>query len=503
MKSNLILILSFLSILTGPAYSFTVGVADIKTFDPNTDIGKISDSLQQEIQKGKQAVVRDRKSIESLLEYFDECSSGIRKCSSDSSPDIKGLDVIVFAELFRTPLGYSLSVRAVRESSWTVFAVSQVSGKDPEDLIREAGAEINESFRAVNEGKIPLNDSDSISGKYTLAIHEIRMANEDAERANLGGRMDSVLGSVFGKKSNFVLVERARTADLAEEKKLSLSGLARTNRKEFEIRGITHFLTGSLKVFDGIYVLSYQINSVKTGLPILSDIVEWSDEKELEIASNELVKSANRKIFEENGKLFVHSCDVKDAIVTLEKQGGGVPDELGHCPISIEDLPPGKYVLSFYSEEKDTLTMQIEIRPTETVNLDSIRLPPIDLSLLKEASDLEYQENYQRSLEKYRAFYGKYPKHRLSSYALYREGFILQINLHKYDEGKAVLQEVLNRNPDASIRTEAYYGIALGLRKQGLTEDGDRILKMLAEEYPGSIAAEAAKECLTTRSCSL
>lgn len=500
MKIFVVLLLQFSLFL--PVFPFTTGIADFKTFDSESDGDRISDSFQHEIIKGGKTTVRDRKSIGNLLQYFEECSAGIRKCTNDDAPDIQSLDIIVFGEVFRTPLGYSIIVRAVRERTWTVLATTHRSGKDLDDVTEEAANDINAVFQAINDGKIKLQENDGNQGKFTLAIHEIQIANEEAQKANLNGRVDSILGSIFGKKGNFVLVESARTADLLEEKKLSLSGLSRSNRKEFEIRGITHFLTGTLKAFDGNFVLSYQINNVKTGLPILSDIVEWTDDRELEAAANELVEIANRKVFEENGKLFVHACNVRDVTVLLEKQGG-VPDDLGHCPVSVEDLPPGKYTLFFQSEERDTLSLPVEIKPMETLHLDSVKLPPIDLSLLNEASRLEYEENYQQSLEKYRSFYGKYPKHRLSSYALYREGFILQINLQKYEEGKAALQEVLHRNPDASIRTEAYYGIALGLRKQGLTEDGDRILKMLAEEYPGSIAAEAARECLSTRSCSL
>jgi TolA-binding protein len=313
-----------------------------------------------------------------------------------------------------------------------------------------------------------------------------------------------VLITAFGKNSKFEIVERARVADLLNEKKLAMTDLVQTDRVAFESRGISHLLNGTMKVYDEVRVLSYQIINVKTGLPVASEIIEWSDEKELKGAMSSVAKQCEEQVFNVNGKLVIEKCDLEDVRVFMEKkEAGSTVEELGFCPLTVEDIPKGNYTLLFKHEERDTLSMDIVIVPQETNRIPLVKMPPIDMTAFNEACSLEISARHAEAIEKFKEFYRKYPKHRLSHYAMYREGFIAQIYQKKYVEGRKILEEVIKRNPDAGTRTEAYYGIALGYQVEGQMDKSREILKMLINEYPASTAAEQAQDCLDKGKCSL
>jgi TolA-binding protein len=92
----------------------------------------------------------------------------------------------------------------------------------------------------------------------------------------------------------------------------------------------------------------------------------------------------------------------------------------------------------------------------------------------------------------------------MAPYAMYRIGFIKQIYLKDFKEGRKILEEVIRRNPsNADVRTEAYYGIALGYQEEGNDNESKEILKMLTQEYPASTAAMQAQGCLDNGECPL
>ena len=120
----------------------------------------------------------------------------------------------------------------------------------------------------------------------------------------------------------------------------------------------------------------------------------------------------------------------------------------------------------------------------------------MDLSDYQKAAQLEAKGNYAESKTLYRKFYERYPKNRMAQFAMYREGFLTQVHMKKFEEGKQILNELIKKKPDAEIRSEAFFGIGIGYHVQGKTQERNNILKMLINEFPGSTASESAKLCL-------
>ncbi|MCB1175276.1 MAG: tetratricopeptide repeat protein [Leptospiraceae bacterium] len=504
-KIKLNSIIGFLIFLVsfGSLPAVTVGVVKVKTRGGTPAAEILTNFLQSEIQKNGSVTVRDWKAIPDLIQHLERCQSGLVNCDV-SGLNRQALDIIVFGEVQKKDDRFLVSVRAVSEKNWTVIYSGSAQDSSHEDALADLATEMNDSFKAVVSGARKLDQDADASGKYRIAVHKIRTANEAAQGVDVSGALDSILISAFGKNKRFEIVERSYINDLIQEKELAMSGLVETDKAAFEARGITHYLTGSLKVYDDVRVLSYQIINNNTGLPIVTDIVEWTDADELQDAMQDLAEQAETQVFDVNGKLVIKGCNAQNAHVLYEnKAQSSFPVEMGLCPLKVEDMPAGQYSLIFKHEDFDTLTMPVAIKSQETTTLDFVKLPPISLDGFYDAQNKEYAGNYDQAIQGYQAFYNQYPRHRMAAYAMYREGFILQIYRKKYAEGHKLLERVIQQKPGADIRTEAYYGIALGYRASGDTAKGNQILKMLINEYPASTAAEAARGCLDSGNCGI
>ena len=498
-------ICSVIFILSAPVFSETVGVTTFKSNDPAVNAEMISENFQSHLMKQKFVTVRDRNAIKNVLENMVKCQSGLVSCDGTGidNANLKLLDILIFGEISKHQDGYLLSVRAVSEDTWTVLFTKSESGKNVEKISESIAEDMIEYFgEAARTG---FENKGNSRLKYRIAIHQITNANEAAQNVQVGSVLDQVLLNSFGKSSNFQVVEQSRTADLLNEKKLAMSGLVQTDRSEFESRGITHYLTGSLKVYDDIRVLSYQIISVNTGLPIVTDMIEWADESELQEAMKEVAVKSEEQVFVINGKLVIASCDMEDVKITIKKmEKDALLSEAGFCPLTIEDLPGGKYTLTFNHPDRDSLAKDIEIKAQETTRIEEIKMPPVDLTDFNEGSSFEMAGKYQQAIESYEKFIERYPRYHLALYATYRKGFITQVYLKKFSEGRGMLEEVIRKDPfNADIRTEAYFGIALGFQQEGKNEESKELLKMLVNEYPNSTAAFQASECLDRGSCNL
>lgn len=117
----------------------------------------------------------------------------------------------------------------------------------------------------------------------------------------------------------------------------------------------------------------------------------------------------------------------------------------------IEDIPAGEYTLLFRHEDRNTLTKAITIKAVETLKLGKIQLPDIDMSLFQQASVAESAGKFSEANGLYSQFYTKYPKHRMASYAMYREGYVTQLRLRQVADGRKILENVIARKPDAEI----------------------------------------------------
>jgi len=134
---------------------------------------------------------------------------------------------------------------------------------------------------------------------------------------------------------------------------------------------------------------------------------------------------------------------------------------------------------------------------------ENVEMPKIDMKDFNTAMSLEFSGSYNKAIAKYETFYERYPRHRMGTYALYRVGYIEQIYKKDFKKGRRILEQVINGRPDADIRTEAYYGMALGYMKAGENEKGKNILKMLVQEYSMTTAAESAEICLQSGKCGI
>jgi len=487
----------------------TVGVANVDVGSTGLRETQATDFLQSEIQDGSSFTVRDRNAVRDIMKMVEECQLGIRKDCSDVA--IKGLDVIVFSNFGKIGDEYTFALRAVNVHSFGVIFTGSESGGNSEKLMRKLSGKLKDRFKQLSGETWDPGADDSAKYKYRIAIRDIRYANEGAEKVKIAGILNSIILNAFGQQQQFQVIEQARIADLIHEKELAMEGRVSSDSAAFEGRGVTHYLIGSLKVFDGTNVLSYQIINVKTGLPIVSNIMEWTDDTELQAAMKEVATQSVETIFQINGQLSVKLCvakegqlPVKNVRVFLEQKKEGVaPREFGLCPLVVEDIPKGNYTAIFTHEDYNSTTIDIAIQPQQATIIEKLEMPPIDMATFNQANELEGAGNYQAAVAKYREFYQKYPRHRMSVYAMYREGFITQVYLKQFESGRAILEEVIKRKPDAEIRSETYYGIALGYRQAGQIDKATEILKMLTTEYVGSTAAESAKNCLQAGECGL
>lgn len=499
MKKVLILcVLAFSNV-----FAISTSVADIQVKSGKLDREKLSIFLESELQKTKTAQIIDRSSMKPLLNLLELCQKGISKCDESEIPELRKVDTIIFSEIQEQNGNFILNVRGVREKTWTVFYSNSFEGNKPETLLEDAVSELSLKFKLLASGEEKLDDSGELDGKYRLAILPVTMGNEEAQKLESGSIIDSILVSAIQKKGKFVIVENSRIKDLLNEKKITGMGFNSKPELEFESRGATHILLPKLKVYDGVYSLSYQIINVKSGNPIITDIIEWTEQKEIISTANAISESVEKEVFSNSGRLTIKSCNVDRVMIQIEdKQKNTPPEDAGFCPLVMESIPAGEYTLYFKNEERDTLVMDISIKIGQTTRLDAVQLPPIDMNLFYEANGLEPLGKYQEAMEKYREFYKKYPNHRMAGLAMYREGFILQVYLNRGEEGQRVLEDLIKRKPDAEIRSEAYFGMAIGYKKMGKEDPSIEIMNMLIQEYPASAAAEASRACLKEGVCS-
>ncbi|MBE7412827.1 MAG: tetratricopeptide repeat protein [Leptospiraceae bacterium] len=499
MKKLIISIIGICLVVSSNVYSVTAGVTVVKTHDSGLDQEKISNSLQTELQKQKGVTIRDRDAFQVAWEQVTQCKAGIVKCD-DNNAEMKMLNILVFGDIHKHTDGYIFNLRAVSQKTYSVLYSGSITGKNPDNLVVDLASELNDKFKAIASSETSFEDQEKQGeGGFRIAIYKIKASNEAAQKIPIGNILDSVLTTAFKNKGKFQIVENSRIADIMNEKRLAMSGLVETNAPLFEARGITHYLAGSLKVYNNDRVLSYQIINVKTGLPIVTSMIEWEDEKQLAAAMEEVASKTNEEVFHVNGKLTVEACEPDGVSIFIEnKEQGSRLDEIGLCPKTIEDMPKGKYTLVFKHEDRDTMSQEIEIKAMETTKVPLIKMPPIDMSAFQNGGSLEGQGKYQEAIASYQEFYKRYPRHRMSGYAMYREGFITQIYLKNFEKGRKILEDVIKRRPDYEILTEAYTGIAFGYQAAGNSEKSKEIFKMIIEQYPGTSAADAARTCLDT-----
>ncbi len=490
-----ILLLSFFAATN--IFSITAGVTVIKTHDTGLDQEKLSNALQSELQKQKAVTIRDRDAFKVAWEQIAQCKAGIVKCDENNA-EMKMLNILVFGDIHKHTEGYIFNLRAVSQKTYAVLYSGSITGKNQDNLIADLASELSDKLKAIGASETSFEDQEKQGeGGFRIAIYKIKAANEAAQKVPIGNILDSVLTTAFKNKGKFQIVENSRIADIMNEKRLAMSGLVETNAPLFEARGITHYLAGSLKVYNSDRILSYQIINVKTGLPIVTSMIEWEDEKQLAVAMEEVAAKTNEEVFHVNGKLSIEACEPSGVSIFLEnKEQGSRLDEIGLCPKTVEDMPKGKYTLVFKHEDRDTMSQEVEIKAMETTKIPLVKMPSIDLTAFQSGGSLEGQGKYQEAITSYQEFYKRYPRHRMSAYAMYREGFITQIYLKNFEKGRKILEEVIKRRPDYEILTEAYTGIAFGYQAAGNTEKSKEIFKMIIEQYPGTSAADAARQCL-------
>ncbi|MCB1327352.1 MAG: tetratricopeptide repeat protein [Spirochaetales bacterium] len=488
--------------LITPLHALTVTVVPFRGFEgSHLDIGTAL--LQAELQDAGTVTVRDRNAVPELIASLERCQSGLMQCS-EATAGLQRVDVMVFGEIQRRGEDeYVVSVRAVSERTWTVIYSGSQTSDDYEEVLEDLADDMNDSFRVLAASG-PQTESPTQSAPYRIAIHGIQVGNTAAQGVDVAPVLNSILMSAFRSGGRFEVVERAFVSDLVNERELGMNGLVVANNAAFEARGITHYVTGTLRVYDEVHVLSYQIVNVRTGLPLVTDVLEWTDSTDLEDAMDEVAARAEREAFDVNGQLEIRQCNARDVHVLYENlDESNQPIELGLCPLRVEDMPANSYTLLFQHDDFDSLVMQVTINPAELTVLERVELPPIDLTDFEEGQNLEFSGKYQEAIQRYQSFYEAHPRHRYAAYAMYREGFIRQLYLGEVAEGRQILERVIEGRPDADVRTEAYYGIAMGKRASGQTGEANEILRMLMSEYPGSTAAEAARLCLQQNLCNL
>jgi TolA-binding protein len=470
-------------------HPLTVGVFDIRG-DVGSEGGRLADIAQSEFQAEKSLTLRDRLSVKTLIAEQEKCAAGYKACP-DLSGAVKTLDIYITGEAISLSAQKQIILRAVRTNDQRIAAIAVGSGDNLEKSMALAAAELRKKISGLAQ-----QDSGA-SDRWRLAVQPVRAANEAAQKlAELAG-LDSMLLSALSKKASFDLVE-IKSDDIVEaEKMLVLSGFAPAAMAP--VGGdYTHFVTATIKVLDEARILAYQVVSRKTGVAVISDIIEWRADENPQQALDKIADYTENDLMRVFGKLEIAGCDPVDAMLSFEfKDPARAPEQL-QCksPLLIEDIPAGEYTLTFRHEDRNTLSKTITIKPVETLKLGKIQLPEIDLTLFRNASAAESAGRFAEANSLYQQFYTKYPRHRLAAYAMYREGYVTQLRLKKVAEGRTILENVIARKPDAEIRSEAYVGMALGYQAEGDTEKANNIFRMLTEQYAGTTAAEFARECL-------
>lgn len=502
MKNIIKLSLVFLFSAYFPLAAVTVGISNFTVGD-GIDGNIASNLFESELSNNKDFTVRRKDSMTSINEQMKKCQMGLMSCDAIDPDARRGIDLFVFGEVHKEGEQFLVNIRAVRQNTWTVYFSKFDRSKSLEETLKDLASELAGQLKKTNSGSgVLLDDSKELDGKYRVAIQDVKFGNAAAQKVNVTPMLNSILATALGGNGKFVIVENSRVNDILNEKKLEMQGLVDVSSSGFNARGVTHILVSTLSVDGDVKSLKYQIVSVKTNLPIVENIIEWTDIKEIKKATEEVAKYAEEEIFVKNGKLDILECDPGDAKIFFEnKEKGTQLIEIGFCPKSLEDIPAGKYTILFKHEDRETLSMQIEVKAQELTKVAKAVLPPLDTSDYQKAAQMEAQGKYGEAKELYRKFYERYPKNRMAQFAMYREGFLTQVYMKQFAEGKQILDELIKRKPDAEIRSEAYFGIGVGYHVQGKTEERNSVLKMLVNEFPGSTASESAKLCLEENQC--
>lgn len=485
-------ILFFLLAAITPSFfvhALTVGVFDIRG-DVGGDGARLADLAQSEIQNDKSLTLRDRLSIKTIIAQQEKCAAGIKECP-ELSGMVKTLDVYVTGEAVSLAGQKQVILRAVKTGDQKIAALAVGNGATLEKSMEEAAAGLRKKMAGIQTADAGASD------KWKVAIQPVRAANLEAQKLPELAGLDSMLMHALSKRAAFDLVE-TKTDDIVEaEKMLTLTGLAPGTLAPAG-SDYTHFVTATIKVYDEWRTLSYQVVSKKTGTAVISDTIEWSIKDGPQKAMDEIAEKAETDVMKVLGKLEISACDPKDAILSFEFKDNTRAPEAIQCktPLLIEDIPAGEYTLVFKHEDRNTLTKTITINAKETLKLGKIQLPDIDMTLFKEASQAEGSGKYAEANSLYSQFYTKYPRHRMASYAMYREGYVTQLRLKKVADGRKILENVIARKPDAEIRSEAYVGMALGYKAEGDGAKANGIFQMLTDQYAGTTAAEFARDCL-------
>lgn len=469
--------------------ALTVGVFDIRG-DVGADGARLADLAQSEIQTEQSITMRDRQSVKSMIAQQAKCAGGYKDCP-ELSGMMKTLDLYVTGEAISLSAKKQIVLRAVKTGDQKIAALAVGSADTLEKSLELAAKDLRKKMASVK-------DADAgASGRWKLAVERVRPANAAAQKLPELAGLNSMLLGALSKRAVFDLVE-TKSDDIVEaEKLLSMQGFA---PGAFVSGGgdFTHYVTATIKVYDEARVLSYQVVSAKTRTAVISDIIEWTANQNVNEALDAIAEKTENDVQKVLGKLEIAGCDPADAVLTFEFKNNTRAAESIQCksPLQIEDMPAGEYTLLFKHEDRNTLSKTIVIKPVETLKLGKIQLPDLDMTLFDEAGKAEGAGKYTEANSLYGQFYSKYPRHRKASYAMYREGYITQVNLKKVAEGRKILENVIARQPDAEIRSEAYVGMALGYRAEGDSEKSNGIFRMLTDQYAGTTAAEFARECL-------
>lgn len=473
----------------GFLHALTVGVFDIRG-DVQGNGDKLADLAQSEIQSEKSLTVRDRLAVKSAIAQQEQCAAGLKDCPMNAGM-LKTLDLYVTGEAVSLSTKKQIVLRAVKTGDQSIAALAVGNAETLEKSMEQAAKDLRKKMSSVTTA-----DSGA-AGRWRLMVERVRPANAQAEKLPELAGIDSLLLGALSKRAVFDLIE-TKSEDLASaENLLSTQGFAPGALAPVG-KTYTHYVTATIKVYDEARVLSYQVVSAATRKPVISDIIEWNEKQNINEALDAVAQKTENDVQRVLGKLEVAGCDPGDAVLTFEFKDNARAAESIQCksPLVIEDIPAGEYTLVFRHEDRNTLTKQITIKPVETLKLGKIELPDIDMTLFKDASSAEGSGKYAEANSLYSQFYTKYPRHRMSSYAMYREGYVTQLRLKKVAEGRKILENVIARKPDAEIRSEAYIGMALGYRAEGDAEKANSIFHMLTDQYAGTTAAEFARECL-------
>ena len=483
------LIITLVCLPFGMVNALTVGVFDIRG-DVGNEGAKLADLAQSEIQAEKSLTLRDRTAVQTIKAQQEKCVMGQKVCP-ELSGMMKTLDLYVTGEAVSLSTQKQVILRAVHTGDSKIAAMAVGSGDTLEKSLEQAARDLRKKMATVK------NADAGASGRWKLAVEPVRPANAQAQKLNELAGLDSMLLSALSKRAAFDLVETKSDDIVNAEVLLSQQGFA---PGAFVPTGgaFTHVVKATIKVYDEARVLSYNVMSVQTGKSVMSDIIEWTANQNPNEALAAVAEKTEHDVQKVLGKLEIAGCDPGDAMLNFEYKDNARAPEAIQCksPLLIEDIPAGEYTLVFKHEDRNTLSKTITIKPVEKLVLPKVQLPDIDMTLFKDASAAEASGKYAEANFLYSQFYSKYPRHRMASYAMYREGYVTQLRLKKVADGRKILENVISRKPDAEIRSEAYIGMALGYKAEGDADKANGIFRMLTDQYAGTTAAEFARECL-------